>query len=377
MKPEKKPARGFESQRTRREWERDVKIDALAFTRWISRHGLTRTEAAERLHVNAHTLAGWEKGWRSNRLALKPRGRTLKQTDRITRECILAVYYLAGPGIGLPTLRGLFPTAPKCDLQEMLQRLRASDLHKGGYMLKALRWWSAGSVWAVDHLDAPQPVDGIYPYVLAVRDLSSGFQLMALPVKTKEADEVVAAMQALFIEHGAPLVLKSDQGFKAQVIIELLLKHRVQHLLSPAYYPKYNGSIEAGIGSLKTRIHHEAARHEHPGEWNCDDVEAGRLQANELARPWGHKAECPLEAWMQRNRLRDEDRNALEAEIQKVEPEVRQELGLLPLLEGSNREEEAVKRICIVRALIQRGFLSIRRRSFTPPIKRSLWARIS
>ncbi|MCW8131347.1 MAG: hypothetical protein KIS92_13445 [Planctomycetota bacterium] len=83
----------------------------------------------------------------------------------------------------------------------------------------------------------------------------------------------------------------------------MLLKHRVEHLLSPAYYPKYNGGIEAGIGSLKTRIHHEAVRHEHPGEWTCDDVEAGRLQANELARPWGYKAECPLEAWMQRTKL--------------------------------------------------------------------------
>ncbi|GMV84091.1 MAG: hypothetical protein AMXMBFR7_52750 [Planctomycetota bacterium] len=35
---------------------------------------------------------------------------------------------------------------------------------------------------------------------------------------------------------------------------------RFLHLLSPIYYPQYNGSAEAGIGSLQTRAHHEAAR---------------------------------------------------------------------------------------------------------------------
>lgn len=143
------------------------------------------------------------------------------------------------------------------------------------------------------------------------------------------------------------------------------------------YYPKYNGSIEAGIGSLQTRAHHEAARYERPGEWTCDDVEAARLQSNELARPWGHNGESPLETWMQRNPLTKEDRERLLAEVKRARPVVRQEWGILPLLEGSKRDDEAVQRACITRALIQRGFLSIRRRRFSPPIKRSLWARIS
>ncbi len=377
MKPGDKPPRGFDAQRARREWERKMKIEMIAFVRWTAQHGLTQSEAAGRVGLCPPTVRAWERGWRKNRLAIKPRGRKLKVTERWMKECILAVYYLAGPGIGLPTLRSLFPGAPKRDLEDMLQRFRAADLHKGGYMLHALRWWKAGSIWAVDHLEPPKPVDNIYPYVLAVRDLASGYQLLALPVMTKNATEVAAALAALFIEHGAPLVLKSDGGFDAEVIAKLLAQNRVLHLLSPYYYPKYNGSIEAGIGSLQVRAHHEAARHEHPGEWSCDDVEAARLQANEWARPWGYKAESPLEAWMQRAPLTDMDRIALQHQVDLAEPEVRQEMGILPLLEGSKRDERAVKRTAITRALVQRGFLSIRRSLFTQPIKRPLWSRIS
>ena len=34
----------------------------------------------------------------------------------------------------------------------------------------------------------------------------------------------------------------------------LLSDYRVAPLLSPLYFPRYNGSIEAGIGALETRV---------------------------------------------------------------------------------------------------------------------------
>ena len=230
MSPKKKAARGFEAQRSRREWERQARIDAIAFARCAKARGLTRTQAARGLRLNAQTLAGWEKRWRTNRLAVKPRGRPLEKADRITRECILAVYYLAGPGIGLPTLRSLFPTAPRNDLEEILRRLQSAHLHKGGYIVHTLRWYRPGGVWALDHLEPPRAVDARYPYVLAVRDLASGFQLQSLPVETKGASEVVQALESLFKQHGPPLVLKSDWGFAAHEITDCLQRYRVLHL---------------------------------------------------------------------------------------------------------------------------------------------------
>ena len=54
-------------------------------------------------------------------------------------------------------------------------------------------------------------------------------------------------------------------------------------LLSPPGTPEYNGAVEAGIESLKTRAHFIAARNDPPGEWTRDDVEGPRLMANETA----------------------------------------------------------------------------------------------
>jgi hypothetical protein len=43
---------------------------------------------------------------------------------------------------------------------------------------------------------------------------------------------------------------------------ELLDRWQVFALLSPPRLPRYNGSVEAGNGSVKTRVRQEAARHD-------------------------------------------------------------------------------------------------------------------
>jgi hypothetical protein len=48
---------------------------------------------------------------------------------------------------------------------------------------------------------------------LEERDLASGYQLAWLPVPDETAETVFAAQTALFGEYGAPLVIKSDNGF--------------------------------------------------------------------------------------------------------------------------------------------------------------------
>jgi hypothetical protein len=92
-------------------------------------------------------------------------------------------------------------------------------------------------------------------------------------------------------------VLKSDNGsaFIAEAVEVLLQRWNVWQLFSPVRLPSYNGSCEAGIGSMKTRTHYQSALRGCPGEWSCDDVEAARLQANHTARPWGPGESVPEE----------------------------------------------------------------------------------
>jgi hypothetical protein len=147
----------------------------------------------------------------------------------------------------------------------------------------------------MDYTEPPGAVDGVYGSILVVRDLSSGMQLMALPVEAATAEETTAALEALFRAYGAPLVLKSDNGsaFTAEGVERFLEACEVYHLLSPPRLPSYNGACEAGIGSLKTRAHHESARNDRPGEWTCDDVEAARIICYEQTGIKGCLTACP------------------------------------------------------------------------------------
>jgi transposase InsO family protein len=54
--------------------------------------------------------------------------------------------------------------------------------------------------------------------------------------------------RALFLEHGAPLVLKSDNGsgFIAEAMRDFLARSQVPPLYSPPYTPEYNGAVKAG-----------------------------------------------------------------------------------------------------------------------------------
>ena len=385
--------RGPAAQTRKRELERSVRIDALAFTRWAERLGLSQREAAAKLRMKQGTLAGWQRGWKEDHLALEPRGRPVRDSDWETRQFIIGLFYLAGPGIGLPCLRACFPHAARGELEDMLRRYRRIHLRRNRVLMHVLRWTMPGTVWAMDFQQPPAPVDGIYPFVFLVRDLASGNQLLSLPVPSRDLRHVIGALAALFQQHGPPLLLKSDNEFNTEKaaldldeerrstlrrLAALLDEHGVVQLLSPPALPRYNAAIEAGIGSFKTRAHHEAARHGHPGEWNCDDVEAARLQANELARPWGHNGDTPDMAWQQRTPVDPAQRAAFQQTVQQVEQEARQDKqkDLLPDVPLGPRDIASARREAITRALVEHGLLLFRRRRFTLPIKRSVLSNI-
>lgn len=391
MKPTK-PLRGVPAQMHRRQLERSVRIDALAFAHWLQTLGFSQRHAADRLKMKPGTLAGWERGWNENKLAIEPVGRPTRDSDWETRQLMIGLFYLVGPGIGLPCLRAFFPDASKGELEYMLARYRRVHLRRNKVVLQVLRWKKAGTVWAIDFHQPQRPVDGIYPYVFMVRDLASGKNLLSLPVPSRELQHVTAALSALFQNLGAPLVLKSDCEFDTsrfaiadedsnkarQLLAQMLDDHNVFHLLSPPYTPEYNAAIEAGIGSFQTRAHHEAARHGHAGEWNCEDVEAARLQANELARPWGHHADTPDIAFIEREPINNQDRIAFHTSVQQFETQERQQRQQ-QLLQGvplGPKDQKSCRRVAISRALVAHGLLSFRRRRITLPIKRVVWSNV-
>jgi transposase InsO family protein len=299
--------------------------------------------------------------------------------DLDIRNAIFSLFGQVGPEITEEQLLEHFPDVSRAELREMKRRYRAAWRRGNVKYVYALRWASPGSVWAMDFTHPPLPVDGIFPRILVVRDLASGKQLEALPVRGEGADVTMDVLRALIRRHGAPLVIKSDNGsaFQAKATRTLLAKHGILPLYSPPGTPQYNGAVESGIGSLKTHAHHEAARNDRPGEWTCDDVEAARLRGNALGRPHGRHGPTPERAWEDRMEVREGERAHV---LELVDEERRMEekrRGILPLVGPTPAEGDSIDRYAISKVLRRCGYLHVRRRRITPPITQRKAARIT
>ena len=121
--------------------------------------------------------------------------------------------------------------------------------------------------------------------------------MLWLPAENETADTVICGLHELFEEHGAPLVLKCDNGpgFVAQALKQFLCDRSVVTLYSPPYAPWYNGAIERANRSLKELTEFVAEQAGHAGCWTSPDLHAARLRLNRWHRPWGADGPTPEE----------------------------------------------------------------------------------
>jgi hypothetical protein len=193
-----------------------------------------------------------------------------------------------------------------------------------------------------------------------------------LPVPDESADSTAVILDTLFHWHGPPLVMKSDNGsaFKSQRLHDLLRRWAVVALLSPPRMPQYNGSCEAGIGSMKVRTAYLAAKAGRPLHWSSDDLEAARRQANEFHRPGRPAASTPQEVWRQRSLITQPERALFAATLLASTQRMRPSLESLRERAASPPPDATSQRQAVRQTLVELGLLSITRRSLTLPIKR-------
>jgi transposase InsO family protein len=349
-----------------------VRRHAVAVAADIAAVGYTTTEIAELLHVTARTLRQWRHDDTPAGDAIRLIGRPAGRSAPGQRNAVIHYLDRYGPGVGLPPLREAFPTMTRAELDDLLHRYRRVWRARHRRPLHVLTWTTPGTVWAMDFAEAPAAIDGVGPYLLAVRDLASGEQLLWQPLRAATAAAAAEALAGLFVVLGAPLVLKSDNGsaFGAPAVATLLHNFGVLSLFSPPYTPSYNGAIEAGIGSLKDRTEAHAARHGRPGQWTWDDVAAARLEANATARPRGPVGPTPDQAWAARPSLTADQRLSFRRSVEAHRSDARGELEELPTGPRSAPNERAVDRVAIRRALVEHGVLLFTRRSIPPAIPR-------
>ena len=373
------PPRRGAAQRAPREHERLVRLHVLDVSRQIIDKGWTWAQTSRLLHLSERTLRDWRRDYAREQLCAHPLGRPLLAASREQRNEVIHLLDELGPGIGLPTLRDIFPGLARAALADVLRRYRRLWRLLQYQTIQRLRWTCPGRVWALD-FHGPRPlIDCLYPDLLAVRDLASGQQLLWLPVAGATAARVVEGLTILFAVHGAPLVLKSDNGsaFGAAVVQQLLAAWGVKNLFSPPRMPKYNGSIEAGIGSLTTRTGQHAARQGRPGFWSWDDTEAARQEANVTARPRGEHGPSPDEAWHRRQPISPAERQGFIQTVTRLQEAEGQVQGGPPSNPRDEHWLRARDRQAIRRALVEHGYLYFRRRRIPPRIPRQKAADIT
>lgn len=370
--------RAWERQADSRAAERELRKQAVAFSRWAQKRGVTLTTAADALDLPRRSLHRWRRGWDLDRLALRPRGRPCHCAPPPVRQDVVAFLDAQGPGTGLPTLQDRYRQVARAELVEWLTEYRGHYRREHARQQAELHWLRPGSVWAIDFSHPPQRIDGCYPAMFAVRDLASRQQLLWLPVADETAHTTIDALHELFAEHGAPLVLKCDNGpaFVAQATKQFLCDWSVVTLYSPPYAPWYNGAIERANRSLKEITAHQAEQAGHPGYWTSADLHAARLQLNRLPRPWGIDGPNPEENWETRPALTMDQRDTLFDNLNAA----RQPLALQREVDLTaplpHHLEAELVRLALQPVLESLGYLFVTRRRITPAINRRKCARI-
>jgi transposase InsO family protein len=340
--------------------------------RWSSWCGWTEARCCDAIGVSQRTIRDWRSDLAraEDRLQAKPLGAppvVATPTDRCAVESFLD---LVGTDVGAPTLQDHFPNLSRAECARLLAQARWQRYHHDRARLyRELTWSGVGRIWAMDYTEPPLPVDGVFPSILVVRDLASGVCLAADPVDSADAAATVATLTRLCATHGAPLVIKSDNGshFRASDVARFLRSQRIVLLPSPPYTPSYNGACEAGNGAIKTRTAILAGRDGNPALWTCRHVEAARLWSNRVDAD--RRGATPEERWSGHAPIPNPERERLRAAVLGAYRRLRQAYRSITTI-----SLDAMWRRAVADALTGIGYLTTRSRPVRQPITRFLSA---
>lgn len=334
--------------------------------------GWAWSRIADFLKVADRTLRHW--CWKLlDRLSPAcPLGRPRRRSSRADRNSVIDLLEELGPAVGVPTLRECFPAMSPTELDELIKDYRRVWRERNRQPLHVLHWPVPGRVWAIDYTGPLPPIDGQYPHLLAVRDLASGMQLLWQPLEAATGANAADALARLFAVHGAPLVLKSDNGgpFGCPAVQDLLRDRRVQSLFSPPRWPRYNGAIEAGIGAMQDRTDARAARAGHARYWTIDDAAGALAEANTLSRPHGATGPSPAAQWAEHLPILEAERDLFRRSVEQHLEHEKRAAGSCVGDEPDVWSKRAMARDAIRLALEECGYLHYTRRRILPPITR-------
>ncbi len=231
------------------------------------------------LDFSPRTLWHWGHSWETDRLPAHPQGRPPRIASAERQAAVTAFLEQHGPSISLSALGAAYADVAQDELSDLRAKYCADWRREHAQEQCRLEWLDAGSVWAMDFTHPPHRIDGVFCAILNVLDLASHEQLLWLVVDCEDGATVMEALADLFAEHGAPLVMKCDNGpaFRAYVTKRLLRDREIFALYSPPYCARYNGACERVNRTLKELTAHLADQAGRAGFWTSDDLLVARL----------------------------------------------------------------------------------------------------
>jgi hypothetical protein len=344
------------------QWERRSHVSASIDEARAA--GLSLRCAAAVAQISTRTWHVWQQ-WRGDGkpcLPLRGRPPRCATLDERRRACDFLQEH--GSHVPLRAIRDHLPSVARAELADLKRRYRKIcrwrwERHQG-----RLVWHRPGSVWALDFTEPATYINGTDRWILSVRDLGSRDQLVWRSFRVATAEAVVEVLVALFIEHGPPLVIKSDNGsqFIAQVTLAALSAWQVVALFSPPRRPRYNGGIERPHPLLKGYTAAAAQRAGRADAPQSEDLESGRQTANRFTRPHGENGPTAEQLWEARTPIDSEERMRFLASVEANRARCRSHRGYAPDTTLNHYQQAAVDREAVRDALVEHRLLTIARR---------------
>lgn len=325
--------------------------------------GLSQAEALRCARISRGTLRNWRRRQQTQR-PLPLRGRPPRCATRDERQAALGFLKEHGSHVPLQALREQLPEVARVELDDLRRRAQRVARWRRDRYRGRLIWKHVGAVWSMDFTETSEYIEGTDRWILAIRDLASGYQLAWLSCAQATAEGVVQVLVGLFVEHGPPLVLKSDNGsqFIAQETWELLLVWIVAALFNPPCRPAYNGGLERTHPILKAYTAAAALAHGRPAAPAREDLEIARADANRFTRRLGPNSPTADELWRDRPPIDDALRRDFQATLRAERRRARAARGLAADVMLSHYQQAAVDRDAVRDALLAHGLLEIQPR---------------
>jgi transposase InsO family protein len=189
-------------------------------------------------------------------LTARRRGRRRKTLTAL-QQTALRVLRERHPRWGLPRFRQVIPGLPKNSAAAYLRRLQRVDAKVQRRRWDRLSWPVPGAVWAIDGTWLDRAIAPLGRRALIVTELHSRRTLCLQSVPGERAEAVEQVLTALIERHGAPLVLKLDNGsaFISRSLASFCRRHGITLLHSPVRRPRWNGTCEVSARWAKERAY--------------------------------------------------------------------------------------------------------------------------